>query len=63
MPRPKPPLPLKQRNMRMSDVEWLIFQELGGADWLRKYVRKKAALPIHHYERQLENDRMQKGIL
>jgi hypothetical protein len=61
MPRPKPPSPLKGRQVRMSDVEWLMFKELGGADWLRKYVRKKATLPITHYERQ--NERMQKGIL
>ena len=63
MPRPKPPLPLKPRNMRMSDVEWLMFQELGGADWLRKLVRKKVKLPINHYEKQLENERMQKRVL
>ena len=49
--------------MRMSDVEWLMFLELGGADWLRKFVRKKAKLPINHYEKQVENERMQKGIL
>ena len=63
MPRPKPPSPLKPRNMRMSDVEWLMFQELGGADWLRKFVKKKATLPVAHYERQLENEREQKRIL
>ena len=49
MPRPKPPMELKGRNMRMSDVEWLMFQELGGADWLRKYVKKKAKFPLQHY--------------
>ena len=49
MPRPKPPLPLKGRNMRMSDVEWLMFLELGGVEWLRKYVRKKAKFPLQHY--------------
>jgi len=49
VPRPKPPSPLKQRNMRMSDVEWLMFQELGGAEWLRKYVKKKAKFPLQHY--------------
>jgi len=63
MPRPKPPSPLKPRNMRMSDLEWLMFQELGGADWLRQFVKKKAKLPINHYERQLENEREQKRIL
>ena len=49
--------------MRMSDLEWLMFQELGGADWLRKLVRKKVKLPINHYEKQLENERMQKRVL
>lgn len=63
MPRPKPPSPLKGRNMRMSDVEWLMFQELGGADWLRQFVKKKAKLPINHYEKKVEDERMQKGIL
>jgi len=57
MPRPKPPSPLKGRNMRMSDVEWLMFLELGGADWLRKYVKKKAKFPAQYYElKQKEND-------
>ena len=54
MPRPKPPMPLKGRNMRMSDLEWLIFQDMGGADWLRKYLKAKAKLPIKHYEAQLK---------
>ena len=49
MPRPKPPMPLKGRNLRMSDVEWLMFQELGGAEWLRQYVKKKAKFPQQHY--------------
>jgi len=50
MPRPKPPEPLKGRNMRMSDIEWLMFKELGGADWLRKYVKQKAKYPKGYYE-------------
>jgi len=33
----------------MSDVEWLMFKELGGAAWLRKHVRRKAKLPLQHY--------------
>jgi len=63
VPRPKPPMPLIGRQVRMSDLEWLIFQELGGADWLRKFVRKKAKLPINHYEKQAEDERMQKRVL
>jgi hypothetical protein len=40
----------------MSDVEWLMFQELGGADWLRKHVKAKAKFPAKHYEfKQQEN--------
>ena len=49
MPRPKPPSKLKPRYVRMSDVEWLMFQELGGADWLRTYVKQKAKFPAAHY--------------
>ena len=49
MPRPKPAQPLRNRYLRMSDVEWLMFKELGGAEWLRKPVRKKAKLPLQHY--------------
>ena len=54
---------LKGRHVRMSDLEWLMFKELGGAEWLRKFVRKKAKLPINHYEKQAEDERMQKRIL
>jgi hypothetical protein len=54
-------MPLKGRQVRMSDVEWLMFLELGGADWLRKLVKQKAKLPLQHYKD--ENERMQKGIL
>ena len=49
MPRPKPPMELKGRNIRMSDMEWLMFQELGGADWLRELVKKKAKFPTPYY--------------
>jgi len=41
MPRPKPPEPLKHRFIRMSDSEWEKFKSLGGADWLRKFMRSK----------------------
>ena len=49
MPRPKPPMPLKGRQVRMSDVEWLMFKELGGADWLRKHVKQKSKFPAAYY--------------
>ena len=45
MPRPKPPMPLIGRQVRMSDLEWLMFLDLGGADWLRTLVKKKAKFP------------------
>ena len=61
MPRPKPPMPLKFRNMRMSDLDWLIFQDMGGADWLRKYLKAKAKLPIKHYEAQLKGEKDDTG--
>ena len=50
MPRPKPPMPLMGRQVRMSDLEWLMFQDLGGADWLRTLVKKKAkfSTPLLH---------------
>lgn len=50
MPRPKPSAPLKARFVRLSDTEWLKFKELGGAEWLRKYVDKKAKYPTKYYE-------------
>lgn len=50
MPRPKPPAPLKARFVRLSDAEWIQFKELGGAEWLRKYVKQKAKYPTKYYE-------------
>jgi len=50
MPRPKPPEVLKARHLRMSDTEWAKFKELGGAEWLRKYVNSKAKFPAKYYE-------------
>jgi hypothetical protein len=42
-------MPLKGRQIRMSDVEWLMFKELGGAEWLRTYVKQKAKFPAAYY--------------
>lgn len=47
MPRPKPPEPLKGRQIRMADSEWAKFQEMGGADWLRRIMRTR---PRNYYE-------------
>jgi len=50
MPRPKPPEPLIGRQVRMSDRQWMIFNQLGGAEWLRKQLDKKAPMPKKYYE-------------
>ena len=54
MPRPKPMAPLKSRYLRMSDVEWLMFQDLGGAEWLRTMVKKKAKFSTPYYMLKLK---------
>jgi len=61
MPRPKPPMPLIGRQVRMSDLDWLIFQDMGGADWLRKHLKAKARLPIKHYEMLLKGEKDDTG--
>jgi len=53
MPRPKPPEPLEQRYIRMSDRQWMIFNQLGGADWLRGLLEKKAPMPKKYYDNEL----------
>ena len=50
MPRPKPPEPITFRNIRMSDRQWMIFNQLGGAEWLRNLLDKKAPMPKKYYE-------------
>ena len=37
----------------MSDRQWIMFNELGGADWLRKLVEKKAPMPKQYYDNEL----------
>jgi hypothetical protein len=54
MPRPKPPMPLIGRQVRMSDLEWMMLQDLGGADWLRKVVKTKAKFPLSYYMLKLK---------
>jgi len=53
MPRPKPPEPLIGRQVRMSDRQWIIFNQLGGADWLRTLLEKKAPMPKKYYDNEL----------
>ena len=57
MPRPKPTEPLKHRYMRMTDRQWLVFKQLGGAEWLRAELEKKAPLPKKYYEELLNDNR------
>ena len=54
MPRPKPPEPLKFRNIRMSDRQWIIFNQLGGAEWLRQMIVKKTPMPKKYYDELLK---------
>jgi len=39
MPRPKPPLPLRKRNIRLDDEQWAELQARGGPAWLRKQLQ------------------------
>ena len=61
MPRPKPPMPLIGRQVRMSDLEWLMFQDLGGADWLRELVKKKAKFSTPYYLLKLKEQTASKS--
>ena len=54
MPRPKPPEPLIGRQIRMSDKQWIIFNQLGGAEWLRQMIVKKAPMPKQYYNELLK---------
>ena len=59
MPRPKPPEPLKPREIRLSDTQWLILKQLGGATWLREMLLKKAPMPKKYYDiflKEKQND-------
>ena len=53
MPRSKPPEPITFRNIRMSDRQWMIFNQLGGAEWLRTFLEKKAPKPKQYYDNEL----------
>jgi len=54
MPRPKPPEKLLGRQVRMSDRQWIIFNQLGGAEWLRDILDKKAPMPKQYYDKLLQ---------
>jgi hypothetical protein len=54
MPRPKPPAPLKVRYVRLSDKQWLVLNQLGGPEWLRNLLDKKAPMPKKYYDELLK---------
>ena len=37
----------------MSDRHWMILQQLGGAEWLRTILDKKAPMPKKYYDNEL----------
>jgi|TARA_R110000822_G_scaffold199020_1_gene336953 hypothetical protein len=37
----------------MSDRQWIIFNQLGGAEWLRTFLEKKAPMPKQYYDNEL----------
>ena len=51
MPRPKPPSPLIGRQIRLTDKQFLILDQLGGAKWLRELLEQKAPFPAKYYEK------------
>jgi hypothetical protein len=38
----------------MSDRQWIIFNQLGGAEWLRQMIVKKTPMPKKHYDELLK---------
>jgi hypothetical protein len=60
MPRPAPPEPLKPRWIRMSDTEFEKFQDLGGAEWLRRFLGGKPDT-YHQVFKRLDRDRPKKS--
>ena len=54
MPRPKPLEKLLGRHVRMSDRQWIILNQLGGAEWLRNILDKKAPMPKQYYDKLLQ---------
>jgi hypothetical protein len=54
VPRPKPSEELKPRWMRLSDRHVMILKELGGIEWLRDHLEKKAKMPAKYYRLELD---------
>jgi hypothetical protein len=38
----------------MSDRQWIIFNQLGGAEWLRTIIIKKTPMPKKYYDALLQ---------
>jgi hypothetical protein len=38
----------------MSDRQWIILNQLGGAEWLRAILDKKAPMPKQYYDKLLQ---------
>lgn len=38
----------------MSDRQWIIFNQLGGAEWLRQIIVKKTPMPKKYYDELLK---------
>jgi hypothetical protein len=38
----------------MSDRQWIIFNQLGGAEWLRNLIVKKTPMPKKYYDKLLQ---------
>ena len=58
MPRPKPPAPLIVRSVRMTEAQWVAFNQLGGSDWLRNRIDKLRVAGVAKRER---NNRIRKA--
>jgi len=54
VPRPKPFEELKPRWMRLSDRHMMILKELGGIEWLRDHLDKKAKMPAKYYRLEMD---------
>ena len=55
MPRPKPHEPLISTSVRLSEKHILIFKQLGGTEWLRGVLDKKAPFPKKYYDSRLNS--------
>lgn len=57
MARPKPPEPLINRNVRMTERQWAKWVKLGGVEWMRNMVQK-SHIGFVDADRKLRNRRV-----